>query len=328
MHRLTLCRLLSICFACTTSPALAWNALGHRVVAEIAWQQLTPDQRAEIVDVMHRHPRFAEDFIQRMPRDVAAGDQAMQDRWIFWQAAVWPDVARGIRGADRQLYDHPTWHYVNGPIYLSDADRAALEGTLTNNVSAEYPTDAGQDEWNVLQAFKHAKAIVQDEDAAAPDKAIGYCWLFHLAGDSHQPLHSCALFSVDRFPKGDRGGNDIPLRQGRNLHALWDNLLGRQQSFNDVKREAAELNDRKAFGGVWESAARKTDIQEWTAESFDLAKSFAYDDAIVEVIRRATSQQPIERIKLSEGYLKDAGHHARRRVLAAGLRLAAVLQQE
>jgi hypothetical protein len=44
------------------SPAAAWNSLGHKVVAEIAWQQLDPATRQAIVDTLRRHPRFDTDF--------------------------------------------------------------------------------------------------------------------------------------------------------------------------------------------------------------------------------------------------------------------------
>jgi len=325
MRHLTIFFHLYAILGASVSTASAFNALGHRVIAEIAWQQLTPERRQEIVDTLKRHPRFGDDFIQKMPRDVEAADQAKQDRWIFWQAAVWPDIARGIRGPDRRLYDKPTWHYVNGPIYLDPSDKQALADRLTINLSAEYPTGMPESEWNIQQATKHALAVLSDKGSSVPDRAVAYCWLFHLVGDSHQPLHSCALFSANRFPDGDRGGNDIPLRQGRNLHALWDNLLGRQQGVNNVKRLAAELSDRQKFGDVWNTAAEKKDVRQWLSESYRLAKSFAYDDAILTVVRRATPQQPIERIELSQEYLKASGHHARERVLAAGLRLAAVL---
>jgi hypothetical protein len=148
---------------------------------------------------------------------------------------------------------------------------------------------------------------------------------FHLTGDAHQPMHSCALLSTSRIPKGDRGGNEIPLMQGKNLHSLWDNLLGRQDRLNDVQIRTAELSDRDVYGDVWASAAKETDVRRWLVESFMLAKGFAYDDAILQVVRRATPSQPLERITLSDDYLKSAGDHARRRVLVAGLRLAVVL---
>src|SRR6478752_4099266 len=43
-------------------PAQAWNSLGHKAVAEIAWQQLEPSERQAIVDILRRHPTFATDF--------------------------------------------------------------------------------------------------------------------------------------------------------------------------------------------------------------------------------------------------------------------------
>ena len=49
---------IGLCIAKT----YAWNALGHKVVAEIAWRQLEPKQRQSIVDTLRRHPRFDADF--------------------------------------------------------------------------------------------------------------------------------------------------------------------------------------------------------------------------------------------------------------------------
>src|SRR5687768_11252541 len=125
------------------SPAHAWNALGHRVVADIAWEQLTPERRKEIVDILRRHPRFDEDFAKEMPSDVD------EDRWIFQQAAVWPDIARRFKGEDLKTYNHPTWHYVNLPVFLGP------ERPISANCSMEYPTQLDQSQWNVAQAVKH-----------------------------------------------------------------------------------------------------------------------------------------------------------------------------
>ncbi len=67
---------LSLLFALAPSPALAWNALGHKVIAEIAWQQLEPAARRSIVDTLRRHPRFDDDFAKRMPAEVEGADQS------------------------------------------------------------------------------------------------------------------------------------------------------------------------------------------------------------------------------------------------------------
>jgi len=133
----------------------------------------------------------------------------------------------------------------------------------------------------------------------------------------HQPLHSTALV-CERFPNGDRGGNSIPTVQGENLHALWDNLLGRQHRPNDVKREVAELRERPTLWKV----DTESGVEAWIQESHELAKSFAYDPAILKAVQQPGELRPIN---LSESYLKAAGEHARARVVAAGLRLAAQL---
>jgi hypothetical protein len=307
------------------APALAWNALGHKVVAEIAWRGLTSGQRKSIVDTLKRHPRFAEDFIGRMPKDVELAGQVDQDQWIFQHAATWPDIARGIRGDARDVYDHPTWHYVNGPIYVDPSDKRSLAGKIDVNLKSNYPTDLPPERWNVLQATKHALEQIKDDATPVADKAVAYCWLFHLVGDSHQPMHSCALFSANRFPEGDRGGNDIPLLQGKKLHALWDNFLGSSHKLRSVDLQAGRLDDRDKYGRIWDDAGKQLDIREWIKESYALAKNHAYDPAILAVVRRATPQQPLERIDLSQEYLKSSGAHARERILAAGVRLAALL---
>ncbi|WP_428305455.1 S1/P1 nuclease [Lacipirellula sp.] len=112
-----------------TKEACAWNALGHKVIADIAWQQLDDDQRHDIVAILRRHPRFDNDFARQLPADVD------ENRWIFQQAAVWPDLARGFRPEDRQVYDHPKWHYVNFPLSVGEA--RPLIGV---NLASDYPT--------------------------------------------------------------------------------------------------------------------------------------------------------------------------------------------
>jgi hypothetical protein len=263
-------RYLAVCIVLfVPSTVHAWNALGHKVIADIAWMQLKPEQQREIAAVLRRHPRFDEDFAREMPTD------ADEDRWIFQQAAVWPDMARGNRE-----YDHPTWHYVNFPLFVGGE-----RPLLGVNLSAEFPTTLDQSQWNVAQAVKHCQTTLAS-DAPPSDKALAYCWLLHLVGDLHQPMHSTALFS-ERFPTGDRGGNSIPLVQGDNLHAQWDNLLGRSHKPNDVKRAVAKLGSDRSLRQV----AVDDKIEDWIAESHELAKSFAYSPEIIEAVQADGEQQ-------------------------------------
>src|SRR3954447_4680749 len=92
------------------SPAFAWNSLGHKVVAEIAWRQLDAPARQTIVDTLRRHPRFDTDFVAKMEDSAAKGDKATQDHWIFQHAATWPDQIH-----KNKEYDRPLWHYIDIP---------------------------------------------------------------------------------------------------------------------------------------------------------------------------------------------------------------------
>lgn len=279
-----------------SSEASAWNGLGHKVVADIAWQQLNEGQHAEIVRTLRRHPRFDPDFVRDIP-------EADQDRWIFQHAATWPDQIRG-----NHEYDMPTWHYVNIPLFIGDERQVDFNrSTRPEGVSAQ---------WNVLQAVEHCREIL-NSDEPPQKKALAYCWLFHLVGDLHQPLHAVALVG-DRFPEGDRGGNSIPVVRGRNLHALWDGLLGRRDRPNDVKRAVAELQERRE----WWDVDTTIDVPAWVDESYELCKSNVYSPEILTAIQHPGELAPIT---LPEEYLKSAGETARQRVVAAGLRLASLL---
>jgi hypothetical protein len=302
------------------TPAQAWNSLGHKTVAEIAWRQLDSATRQQIVDTLRRHPRFDTDFVAKMDDDAVKGDKATQDHWIFQQAATWPDIIR-----KNKTYDRPEWHYIDIPQFLDPSDQMAFDKRLPVNVSTEYPGNTPRDKYNVVQAIAYCRETLKGK-AGADVKAVAYCWLFHLLGDIHQPLHSTALFSVDHFPQGDKGGNEILLARGKNLHSLWDNLLGRDSKMSGVAKVVAELSDKERFGNVWDLSAQETDPIQWAKESHDLAEAVVYDDAILNAVRNSPLGQKMTPIDLPVEYYKAAGEQARKRVVAAGVRLGALLK--
>jgi hypothetical protein len=257
-----------IAAACCSAPAIAWNALGHRVVASIAYGQLDEATRKLIADTIRRNPRFDEDFAPNLPAED-------QDRFIFQQAAVWPDMIRG-----KHDYDMPVWHYVDFPLFVGPVRPHSFPlGTKPEG-------DRGK--WNVMQALSYCQSVVADKDTAPRDKALAYCWIFHLVGDLHQPCHSTALI-CEKLPEGDRGGNSIPLVTGRNLHSLWDGLLGRADKPNDVKHAVLELDEHPE----WRKVDVTTDVPAWVAESHELAKSFVYCPEILAAVERPGALTPI-----------------------------------
>lgn len=48
------------------------------------------------------------------------------------------------------------------------------------------------------------------------------------------------------FPEGDRGGNEIKSRQSKNLHALWDGLLGPIWDEGDLNGELRRVRTTRS----------------------------------------------------------------------------------
>ena len=255
-----------------------------------------------------------------MDDNALTGDKSIEDHWIFLQAATWPDIIR----KDKE-YDRPEWHYIDFPQFLDDSDRAAFAGKLPVNISTDYPSALPRDKYNVVQAIALCREMLASK--AGPDvKAQAYCWLMHLVGDIHQPLHCTALFDVNHFPKGDKGGNEIKLVKGKNLHSLWDGLLGRASYIRQVDTAALELSNKKRFGDVWATATKEMSPAEWAKDGHNVCEQTVYNDTILAAVRNTPMGRDVEPMELPEDYFTQAGDMARRRVLMAGLRLAELLK--
>src|SRR5258707_14605408 len=84
--------------------------------------------------------------------------------------------------------------------------------------------------------MEEAMKVLAGSEATPEEKSIQLCWLEHLIGDIHQPLHTCTLVSAEH-PKGDKGGNDDGIRvDGKvmNLHSFWDEVLGTSEEYGAI----------------------------------------------------------------------------------------------
>jgi S1/P1 Nuclease len=328
MHvRLALCCTLLCCLV-ITAETQAWGPAGHKIVASIAFRRLSPDQQKKIVALLKKHPRFEDDFAPKME----VVDRRFADEWIVEQAAIWPDLARGISDpGKRQKYHRGTWHFINLPHYLTDADERVLKDGIRDkvNISFDVPTDTeGKKSMNVVQAIAHSKSIVMDPKAEPEERALHLSWLIHLVGDIHQPLHSTALFSRELFPDGDQGGNKIPTNRSRNLHSVWDGFPGSPQ-FTTTRNRAIKLLNDSEMKDLGEKAAEVQDVIKWLDESHMLAKTEAYDGAVMGFLREQERNRPnsdLPQLELSEDYLHRGGEIARRRLVQAGYRLGKLLE--
>jgi hypothetical protein len=302
-------------------PAAAWNATGHKATAKIAYELLTPEQQQYASKILAAHPRFDEDFLDLMPDEIARGTQSEQNLWLFEQASIWPDIAGGFEDDNRAKFNRSTWHYINMPIYLEEVDEKKLDGNLDHNVSTDFSPPLRQN-LNVTQALKGNLLLWADAAASDAEKAIALCWILHLVGDMHQPLHNVALFSRAYYPKGDRGGNSINVQWEdgpKNLHAVWDGLPNNFENLvpGDLTRDIL-ARDNVAIGS----------INFWAKRHFQMAKAHVYTDDVREQLLSGLEQEKFPDIVLSEFYLLNATEIARSQVILAGNRIATLVGRQ
>lgn len=283
--------LSALLFFSLALPAYAWNAAGHRLVAVIAWQQLTPPTREAISAALARHPDHDRWVEKARSRDAID---------LFAEASTWPDDIRN----DPRFYDedrepptpalpglpdtarHKRWHYVD-----LDAAGKVRDGELDRQIERLS---------HLLQAKGRATGTNNQIPYALP-------WLLHLVADIHQPLH------VGQH--GDEGGNKVEIENPFNkrlpfssLHLYWDDLPGPPWLRGErLEKNAARLLDNypKPVQG---------DVALWRAESHQLL-AFAYPKA-------SGSLLPI----INEDFQRDARTIANQRIVEAGYRLGRLLE--
>lgn len=187
------------------------------------------------------------------------------------------------------------WHYVNIPLDASAYVPAR-----------DCPAEAGG---CVLSALERELSVLRDHSQPEAERRFALRFVVHLVGDLHQPLHS-----ADR---GDRGGNDVPLRfrgQLTNLHKLWDlDLMN------------ASHRTRASFGTPTPSEAEPARVRalqqggpvDWALEAREVARQFVYGK-----LPRAVDGE----LELPAAYLEAVMPALDTQLVRAGLRLALLLE--
>lgn len=318
-----LCKAAALCLGLLLgSLAHAWDATGHRLSAYVVWESLSLERRAELITLLEAHPRYQQDFVEQMPLTVMVGSDEEKLRWTLGQAAVWPDLVRGLGEEERIRFDRPTWHYIDGAwlrgsglqgnLYVGADPLPTIPGPPPGSVTDERDVD------NVVLALEYNTALFNDDTASPAARAVALCWLLHLSGDIHQPLHSGALISNTLFPTGDRGGNAIPTRNG-NLHSEWDEAL-RNQAFEDTLRRmvvTAQQADLRSLS---------LDTSVWLQESRRLLHDFVYPDEIkAAVLRSERLGRRMDGIVIDADYLSRMQAISEDRVTLASMRMIMLL---
>ena len=218
----------------------------------------------------------------------------------------------------------PTWRVVyqlGATITLGNANVPQDPGPLPPNANLDT-----QDLY-VVQAMELCFNVLRNRQAPMGNRALAISWLAHLVGDVHQPCHAGSLYVEGVFADGDRGANSISVKQGRNLHALWDGLLGGRYGEGAINRRLAEItSDKQLVNYGRKAVGQSMDGLAWVEESRATAKQAVYTQEVmgpITAVDRGLSEG-VGQVYLSEDYLKNAGKVARVRAAQAGYRLAEV----
>ncbi|MBX9689360.1 MAG: S1/P1 nuclease [Candidatus Obscuribacterales bacterium] len=305
------CTFLQLFFS---QASIAWNDFGHMSVAYIAYKNLNEKTRERVDKLLKLNPMYAY-WNEQIPADSSKFERNAQ---ICMMAATWPDQikkdanyfadgdadgnrpsgpdsARNIGYADKFM--HKYWHFY---------DRAFSQDG--SKVRFEIPDPNAYTQVAVCR-----KTLASDANDEL--KSYDLCWLMHMVGDLHQPMH-CATRASRFAPYGDNGGNEVWVSDDENpkmrLHGFWDGCLGSGPSFT-VKAFADSLP------GAKKSQVSKLNTKDWLQESFLLTKKQVY----VPPIKWGNGP-----FKLNDSYKQSALELSKKRVALAGMRLASILNGE
>jgi S1/P1 Nuclease len=328
-------RLLPVGLACAVlawaPPQVhAWNSIGHMAVAKLAYDRLSDSQKTKLFTLLQSHPHYEKFLAAGRPCDVS------EVEWAIVRSAIWPDWVRPRTKDDRGLgvtkFHRGEDHYINVP-FIDPKDQDVFAGK----------TVVDPDLANVVSALKERCTELRTKTADPADRAVAICWIFHLIGDIHQPLHNVAYFSdTKEYNRGDQGGNLFGVRAaGRKtkLHAYWDDLLGIDSNYGDDSAQhqieiyqealkvAASLRNLQLADADQTKLSQNTTFLSWSKESFELAKSVGYQKSdgsgILEgVLVPFKGPIPDAAPEVGDDYIKTARATAESRVVMAGQRLA------
>ena len=223
--------------------ALAWNAEGHMVVAQIAYNHLAPAVKARC------------DALIAVTLSYASSRTSN-----FVTAACWADDYKSQLGSG-------IWHYIDLPF--------SLDGTST--------AGAVPDSTNVVWAINQCIAVLSNSRSSQTDQATYLRYLLHFVGDVHQPLHSSTAVSAAHPTGDAGGNAFYLNGTWSNLHYLWDDGGGYLTDSLSRPLSAASqttLNNKVAaieadYPGLSDAAAIP-DPMAWAQEGLQVATSAAY----------------------------------------------------
>jgi hypothetical protein len=326
------CSIAIATIAFFTNTASAWNSIGHMTISKLAYDRLDAKSQLALFKLLKSHPHY-KDYLAAGRPDVSEAE------WVVMRSSVWPDWIRPRKKDKRDVsrFHRSEEHYRN-IAFVDPKDEKAFEGKQL--IDPDIP--------NIVDALKIRGNVLKMKSASAEDRAIAACWLFHLIGDIHQPLHNATYFSSDpNFRTGDLGGNTFAIKASGKvwrLHTFWDDLLGVDRDYGDdsADHQAALYREAlKVAGGLRGLKLNDADqadfnknatYDSWSREGFEWAKKVSYrkgdgSGLLPAVYYKFNGSAPEAVEEVGEQYIRNARALAERRAVMAGMRLADRVQK-
>lgn len=295
---------------CSILPVHAWDDVGHKITAYIAWQRMSPAVRENVIRILRAAPEDSQ--LGTFYKSYGAEPEEARKREYFMLVATWADIVRD-RAFDTRYrkYHKGNWHY---------------DDTFWGQTNGKVDVLTGFQEGGVaVPKLVEFDKLIRDSGASDKEKAIAIAWIMHVGGDLHQPLHTSARVT-DLEPKGDQGGNLFMLspkgtaRENQlNLHWFWDSIVGRNLPLKGEMCErdyiepiARGIMKKHSFASV-QNRLNLGRYEEWQKESFALNPTDVFSAELVRF------QIP------SRKYRKNAFAVAERQLAIAGYRLGETL---
>lgn len=293
--------LFFLIFLFSTVFIFGWNKPGHMLTGAIAYADLKendPPALAKVLELLKSHYYYPE-WVKKMDAENIA--EADRDLYLLMAAARWADDIREDKAEHRGK-----WHYINYPLKFE-------------NDAQTFPPDND----NLEKAWVYNVKLLESNEEQVKNKAL--TWIFHLAGDSHQPLHAVSLYSM-LFQRsgGDRGGNGFFVKAGEdratiNLHSLWDGAITKSDKFPNIRKIAVELKNKYPKNKL--EKLDDPEMTDWIQESVELAKKDVY---LTGALKTGTEDNGE---LVPDGYNAKMKEVSEKRVVSAGYRLAAFLSK-
>ncbi len=319
-------------FGALASCVYAWDHPGHMLTADIAFSEIERT-RPELIEKLGllflKHPDTA-------PFWVAAGEAKGKERVrrMFIECARWPDDSKFTPR------DMLTWHSARWAVLAKDAPPEA---------KAAAEARKGKPVGQALEALALNYAMVANAESTPAERAFGLCWVLHIVGDIHEPMHVSDLFSKD-FPGGNAAGTtsyvmDPVTKTPIPLHVLWDSNALRIPTLEEVDRNAQAFMKkypRSAFPELKATPVSDPNaFLKWAKESHQIAVDWAYD---LETLPDPNKDQPADKLvqnmvnfilngvspvkeapPLPAGYWEKLQSTSERQLTLAGYRIADLL---